>query len=124
MKSGLTRADGVFRIPRKKVGRGVRPVRPLSIHRNRGRGRISCRGVEAAIRWGWATKQDITSGYQPHGQADPGGPKGRLWLELTMEGITAHASKSPGGRGRHAGHGRGRKPDPRRGIKDCQPTMI
>ena len=91
MKSGLACALTAFSGILKKVGRGMRPVRPLVFI-----GTVDeedfMRGVEAAIRWGWATKQDWYLDTEPTDGQIQVAHKGRLWFELTMEGITAHAS--------------------------------
>lgn len=91
MKSGLACALTAFSGILKKVGQGMRPVRPLVFI-----GTVDeedfMRGVEAAIRWGWATKQDWYLDTEPTDGQIQVAHKGRLWFELTMEGITAHAS--------------------------------
>ena len=91
MKSGLACALTAFSGILKKVGQGARPARPLVFI-----GTVDeedfMRGVEAAIRWGWATKQDWYLDTEPTDGQIQVAHKGRLWFELTMEGITAHAS--------------------------------
>lgn len=50
------------------------------------------RGVEAAIRDGWVGKDDWILDTEPTDGQIQVAHKGRLWFELTMDGITAHAS--------------------------------
>lgn len=50
------------------------------------------RGVEAAIRSGWVTDQDWILDTEPTDGQIQVAHKGRVWFELTMDGITAHAS--------------------------------
>ncbi len=50
------------------------------------------RGVEAAIRWGWVTDRDWILDTEPTDGQIQVAHKGRTWFELTMTGITAHAS--------------------------------
>lgn len=92
MKSGLACALTAFSGILEKVGReGRRPERPLVFI-----GTVDeedfMRGVEAAIRWGWATAEDWYLDTEPTDGQIQVAHKGRLWFELTMQGITAHAS--------------------------------
>ena len=50
------------------------------------------RGVEAAIKAGWVTKNDWLLDTEPTDGQIQVAHKGRTWFELTMTGITAHAS--------------------------------
>lgn len=50
------------------------------------------RGVEAVIREGWVTKEDYILDTEPTDGQIQVAHKGRTWFELTIEGITAHAS--------------------------------
>lgn len=50
------------------------------------------RGVEAAIRDGWVGEDDWILDTEPTDGQIQVAHKGRLWFELTMDGITAHAS--------------------------------
>lgn len=92
MKSGLACALTAFSYILGRVGReGVCPARPLVFI-----GTVDeedfMRGVEAAIRWGWATAEDWYLDTEPTDGQIQVAHKGRLWFELTMQGITAHAS--------------------------------
>lgn len=111
MKSGLACALTAFSGILKKVGQGARPARPLVFI-----GTVDeedfMRGVEAAIRWGWATKQDWYLDTEPTDGQIQVAHKGRLWFELTMEGITAHASNPWKGADAIAAMAGGRESDP------------
>ena len=92
MKSGLACALAAFARAVELVGKeGQLPDRTFTFI-----GTVDeedfMRGVEAAIRWGWATKQDWYLDTEPTDGQIQVAHKGRLWFELTMEGITAHAS--------------------------------
>ena len=50
------------------------------------------RGVEAAIKAGWVTKDDWILDTEPTDGQIQVAHKGRTWFELTITGITAHAS--------------------------------
>lgn len=50
------------------------------------------RGAEAAIRDGWVGKDDWILDTEPTDGQIQVAHKGRLWFELTVDGITAHAS--------------------------------
>lgn len=50
------------------------------------------RGVEAAIRDGWVTDKDWILDTEPTDGEIQVAHKGRLWFELSMDGVTAHAS--------------------------------
>ena len=49
-------------------------------------------GVEKAIRSGWVTKDSLVLDTEPTGGEIQMAHKGRVWFEITAEGITAHAS--------------------------------
>ena len=54
--------------------------------------RISCGGVEQAIQDGWVSEEDWILDTEPTDGQIQVAHKGRTWFELTMDGITAHAS--------------------------------
>lgn len=92
MKSGLACALTAFSRMLQRTGReNALPERPLVFI-----GTVDeedfMRGVEAAIRWGWVTKDDWYLDTEPTDGQIQVAHKGRLWFELTMDGITAHAS--------------------------------
>lgn len=92
MKSGLACALTAFSRILQRVGRDrALPERPLVFI-----GTVDeedfMRGVEAAIRWGWVTKDDWYLDTEPTDGQIQVAHKGRLWFELTMDGVTAHAS--------------------------------
>lgn len=51
------------------------------------------RGVEAAVREGWVGPDDWVLDTEPTDGQIQVAHKGRTWFELTMEGVTAHASQ-------------------------------
>ena len=51
------------------------------------------RGVEAALREGWVGATDWVLDTEPTDAQIQVAHKGRTWFELTMEGVTAHASQ-------------------------------
>lgn len=92
MKSGLACALLVFRDMVKETGeRGELPKRTFSFI-----GTVDeedfMRGVETAIRSGWVTKEDWILDTEPTDGKIQAAHKGRTWFELTIKGITAHAS--------------------------------
>lgn len=92
MKSGLACALTAFAHAMKLAGeRGELPERPLSFI-----GTVDeedfMRGVEAAIQDGWVQKEDWILDTEPTDGQIQVAHKGRTWFELTMDGITAHAS--------------------------------
>ena len=92
MKSGLACALTAFAHAVKLAGeRGELPERSLSFI-----GTVDeedfMRGVEAAIQDGWVQKDDWILDTEPTDGQIQVAHKGRTWFELTMDGITAHAS--------------------------------
>lgn len=92
MKSGLSCALAAFEAQVGEMGkRGELPERSFS---------MICtvdeedfmRGVEQAIRSGWITKEDWVLDTEPTDGQIQVAHKGRTWFELTVTGITAHAS--------------------------------
>lgn len=92
MKSGLACALTAFEAQVWEVGkRGELPERSFS---------MICtvdeedfmRGVEQAIRSGWVTEEDWILDTEPTDGQIQVAHKGRTWFELTITGITAHAS--------------------------------
>lgn len=92
MKSGLACALTVFgQMVRLAGERGELPERTFTFI-----GTVDeedfMRGVEAAIRDGWVGKDDWILDTEPTDGQIQVAHKGRTWFELTMDGITAHAS--------------------------------
>ena len=92
MKSGLACALSAFAEIAALAGRkGRLPERPVVFI-----GTVDeedfMRGVEAAVRDGWVGREDWILDTEPTDGQIQAAHKGRTWFELTMEGITAHAS--------------------------------
>lgn len=92
MKSGLACALSAFADMTELAGQtGELPARPFVFI-----GTVDeedfMRGVEAVIRDGWAGPEDWILDTEPTDGQIQVAHKGRTWFELTMEGITAHAS--------------------------------
>lgn len=92
MKSGLACALSAFSDMAELAGNtGELPARPFVFI-----GTVDeedfMRGVESAIRDGWVGKEDWILDTEPTDGQIQVAHKGRTWFELTMEGITAHAS--------------------------------
>ena len=49
-------------------------------------------GVEKAIRSGWVTKNSLVLDMEPTNGELQAAHKGRVWFEITVEGVTAHAA--------------------------------
>ena len=93
MKSGLACALTAFKYMVKKVGeKGELPQKPFAMICSVDEEDFM-RGVEAAIKAGWGTKDDWILDTEPTDGQIQVAHKGRTWFELTMTGITAHASK-------------------------------
>ena len=92
MKSGLACALSAFASAMEKADkRGELPCRPIVWI-----GTVDeedfMRGVETAIRDGWVGPEDWILDTEPtDGRIQPS-HKGRTWFELTIQGVTAHAS--------------------------------
>ena len=92
MKSGLACALTTFKNMVKKVGeKGELPQKPFAMICSVDEEDFM-RGVEAAIKAGWVTKDDWILDTEPTDGQIQVAHKGRTWFELTMTGITAHAS--------------------------------
>lgn len=92
MKSGLACALTAFSKALGRIGKtGKWPERSMAFI-----GTVDeedfMRGVEAAVRSGWVTDQDWILDTEPTDGQIQVAHKGRTWFELTMDGITAHAS--------------------------------
>ena len=92
MKSGLACALSAFSAMAELAGStGQLPVRPFVFI-----GTVDeedfMRGVECAVRDGWVGREDWILDTEPTDGQIQVAHKGRTWFELTMEGITAHAS--------------------------------
>lgn len=92
MKSGLACALTAFREILREVGRKKElPERSFSWI-----GTVDeedfMRGVEDAIKSGWVSREDWILDTEPTDGRIQASHKGRTWFELTMKGITAHAS--------------------------------
>ncbi|MCI6857886.1 MAG: M20 family metallopeptidase [Eubacterium sp.] len=92
MKSGLSCALMVFRRVAQEVEKGKKMKRSL---------RMICtvdeegdmKGVDHLIDRGYVTKEDYVLDMEPTGGEIQMAHKGRFWVELSVHGITAHASK-------------------------------
>ena len=92
MKSGLACALTAFKNMVKKVGeKGELPQKPFAMICSVDEEDFM-RGVEAAIKAGWVTKDDWILDTEPTDGQIQVAHKGRTWFELTLTGITAHAS--------------------------------
>ena len=92
MKSGLACAMSAFSDMVELTGStGVLPARPFVFI-----GTVDeedfMRGVESAIRDGWVGREDWILDTEPTDGQIQVAHKGRTWFELTIQGITAHAS--------------------------------
>ena len=92
MKSGLACALTAFDSLMERIGRtGKWPVRTITFI-----GSVDeedfMRGVEAAICSGWVDGRDWILDTEPTDGQIQVAHKGRTWFELTMAGVTAHAS--------------------------------
>lgn len=76
---------GRTRFPLHKRRRGSDPYRRPRLVRD-------C-GVEAAIKAGWVGATDWVLDTEPTDAQIQVAHKGRTWFELTMQGVTAHASQ-------------------------------
>ena len=92
MKSGLSCALIAFARTLKKAAKEGFPRRTVTFL-----GTVDeedfMRGVEAAIAWGWVNATDWYLDTEPTDGQIQVAHKGRLWFELTMQGVTAHASQ-------------------------------
>ena len=105
MKSGLACALTAFKNMVKKVGeRGELPEKPFSMICSVDEEDFM-RGVEAAIKAGWVTKDDWILDTEPTDGQIQVAHKGRTWFELTITGITAHASNPWKGADANCSHG-------------------
>ncbi len=93
MKSGLASAMVAFASELHRIAQtGVLPKRGLSLictvdEEN------EMRGVEAAIKAGWVGGREWVLDTEPTDTQIQVAHKGRTWFELTMQGVTAHASQ-------------------------------
>lgn len=92
MKSGLACALTAFGAVMDHMGRtGMGPLRSMAFI-----GTVDeedfMRGAEAAIEWGWVKAEDWCLDTEPTDGRIQGAHKGRTWFELTIQGVTAHAS--------------------------------
>ena len=92
MKSGLACALTAFASVLEQIGeRGKWPLRSVTFI-----GTVDeedfMRGVERAIESGWIGKEDWVLDTEPTDGQIQVAHKGRTWFELTIEGVTAHAS--------------------------------
>lgn len=92
MKSGLACALTAFASLLERIGKtGKWPVRSIAFI-----GSVDeedfMRGVEGAVRRGWVSAQDWILDTEPTDGQIQVAHKGRTWFELTIEGVTAHAS--------------------------------
>ena len=90
----------------KKVGeRGELPEKPFSMICSVDEEDFM-RGVEAAIKAGWVTKNDWILDTEPTDGQIQVAHKGRTWFELTMTGITAQCQQSMEGSRCYRSYGR------------------
>lgn len=93
MKSGLACAMTAFAHTLERVKQqGEYPKRSLALIATVDE-EADMRGVEAAIKAGWAGSDEWILDCEPTDGMLQIAHKGRTWFELTIKGITAHASK-------------------------------
>lgn len=93
MKSGLASAMVAFEATLNKMARtGKLPRRGLSLICSVDEEDFM-RGVEAAIKRGWVGTSEWVVDTEPTDSQIQVAHKGRTWFELTMQGVTAHASQ-------------------------------
>lgn len=93
MKSGLASAMVAFEATLNKMARtGKLPRRGLSLICSVDEEDFM-RGVEAAIEQGWVGTSEWVVDTEPTDSQIQVAHKGRTWFELTMQGVTAHASQ-------------------------------
>lgn len=91
MKSGFACALSAFQSASESVQDGKVPGRTLKLI-----GTVdeegNMAGVEQVIRSGWVTKESLVLDMEPTNGEVQAAHKGRLWFEISVEGITAHAA--------------------------------
>ncbi len=93
MKGGLACALTAFSVALERVKEpGALPRRGLSIICTVDE-EDEMRGVEAAIEAGWVGEREWVLDTEPTDGQIQVAHKGRTWFELTMQGVTAHASQ-------------------------------
>ena len=93
MKSGLASAMVAFASELSRIGQtGKLPTRGLSLICTVDE-EDEMRGVEAAIKAGWVKSREWVLDTEPTDGQIQVAHKGRTWFELTMVGVTAHASQ-------------------------------
>ena len=93
MKSGLASAMVAFEATLDKMARtGELPRRGFSLICSVDEEDFM-RGVEAAIKQGWVGASEWVVDTEPTDSQIQVAHKGRTWFELTMQGVTAHASQ-------------------------------
>lgn len=93
MKSGLASAMVAFEATLDKMARtGKLPRRGLSLICSVDEEDFM-RGVEGAIKRGWVGASEWVVDTEPTDSQIQVAHKGRTWFELTMQGVTAHASQ-------------------------------
>jgi succinyl-diaminopimelate desuccinylase len=91
MKGGFACALSAFASAAAHVGQGQIPKRTLKlIGTVDEEGEMT--GVEQVIRSGWVTKDSLVLDTEPTNGEIQVAHKGRTWFEISVEGITAHAS--------------------------------
>ncbi|MDO4276397.1 MAG: M20 family metallopeptidase [Eubacteriales bacterium] len=91
MKSGLACAMTVFAREARKAAEEGSPMRTLEFIATADEEDFM-RGAEKAIASGWVTKDDWVLDMEPTDGKIRAAHKGRSWFELTVQGVTAHAS--------------------------------
>lgn len=93
MKAGLACAMSVFRNTAKQVEKGKKtlkyPLRLICTVDEEG----DMKGVDHLIDKGFVTKEDLVMDLEPTDGKIQMAHKGRFWVELSIHGITAHASR-------------------------------
>lgn len=92
MKSGLACALSAFRETALAIQTGAGLRRPLALLCTVDE-EADMRGIERAIEAGLVSGEDWVMDLEPTGGQIQMAHKGRLWLELTIQGVTAHASR-------------------------------
>lgn len=93
MKSGLACGIAAFRQAAKVAAQGdvqlIRPVRLICTVDEEG----DMTGIDHIIRKGYVKKEDFVLDLEPTDGMIQNAHKGRLWFEITVNGVTAHASQ-------------------------------
>lgn len=91
MKSGFACALSAFSAAAEAVARGAVAERTLKLIATVDE-EGEMHGAEQVLRSGWVDRDSLLLDTEPTGGEIQGAHKGRVWFELTAEGVTAHAS--------------------------------